>query len=160
MAVYDRIFNAVFPPSSDLDVPTPTATPLLGSSAFGQSFGSLLDTRPRGDTSVSKQIDWDRAWHTATAFLSLKDEPIRTEESEQDLKRRWIKPLTAEIRRALENVLLGDISGSGLQFENGSKDDLLRWYFEEAVVEHYIKHVLPTCKQVSQEHRQIVKVKD
>lgn len=30
-------------------------------------------------------------------------------------------------------------------------DDLLRWYFEEVVLEHYVKHVLPSLVQVSQD---------
>ena len=147
MSAHDRIFDAVFPPPSELDIPTPSATPLLGSSLFGQPFGSAPVPRPSIETSASRQIEWDRAWHTATAYLSLKDEAIETSESEDVLRKKWVKPLNGEVRRALEYVLLDEESEA--EVEGGVKDDLLRWYFEEVVVTHYVKHVRPELVEVS-----------
>ena len=143
--VYDRVFNAVFPPSSDLDVPTPTATPLLGSSEFGQPFGSPAPSQQLAGTSASKQIEFNRAWHTATAFLALKDVPVDPNESESALKKRWLKPVTADVRRAIEYVVSRLRSEEDFQ----ASDDLLRWYFEEMVVNHFVRHVKPRLLKVS-----------
>ena len=148
-ALHDRIFASVFPPPSEVDVPTPTATPILGSSAFGEPFGSQHPNASQSgtETGAAEQIKWDRAWHTATTFLSLRDEPIPTEQDEETLKNRWIKPIETETQRALAYLL--SESSHGRQIRRGSTtDDLLRWYFEEVVLGHYVKHVLPSLTQV------------
>ncbi|KAL9131667.1 MAG: hypothetical protein Q9217_000478 [Psora testacea] len=145
MAVADRIFAAVFPPPSDVDIPTPAVTPLLGSSSFDDASGTLhLSHQPLSETSTggaAEQIKWDRAWHTATTFLSLVDQPIYAAEGEERVKRRFLRTCDTETRRALE-YLLSDAS-KGRQLRKGhDRDNLLRWYFE-VVVEHYVKHMLP-----------------
>ena len=149
VALEDRIFASVFPPPSEVDVPTPTATPILGSSGFGEPFGSQHTnvSQPGTETGAAEQIKWDRAWHTATTFLSLRDEPIRTEQDEDTLTSRWIKRADPETQKALA-YLLSD-SSYGRQIRRGlNTDDLLRWYFEDVVLEHYVKHVLPGLVQV------------
>ena len=148
-ALQDRIFASVFPPPSEVEIPTPTATPVLGSSAFGEPFGSQHTNASQSgtETGAAEQIKWDRAWHTATTFLSLRNEPIYTEQDEETLKSRWIKPADPETQRALAYLL--SESSRGRQIRRGSDtDDLLRWYFEEVVLEHYVKHVLPGLIQV------------
>ena len=148
-ALQDRIFASVFPPPSEVEIPTPTVTPVLGSSAFGEPFGSQHTNASQSgtETGAAEQIKWDRAWHTATTFLSLRDEPIYTEQDEETLKSRWIKPADPETQRALAYLL--SESSRGRQIRRGSDtDDLLRWYFEEVVLEHYVKHVLPGLIQV------------
>lgn len=148
-ALHDRIFASVFPPPSEVDVPTPTATPILGSSGFGEPFGSQHTnaSQPSTETGAAEQIKWDRAWHTATTFLSLRDELIHAEQEEETLKRRWIKPADLETQKALAYLL--SESSHGRQIRNDSDtDDLLRWYFEEVVLEHYVKHVLPSLVQI------------
>ena len=148
-ALQDRIFASVFPPPSEVEIPTPTVTPILGSSAFGEPFGSQHTNASQSgtETGAAEQIKWDRAWHTATTFLSLRDELIYTEQDEETLKSRWIKPADPETQRALEYLL--SESSRGRQIRRGSDtDDLLRWYFEEVVLEHYVKHVLPGLIQV------------
>ena len=148
-ALQDRIFASVFPPPSEVEIPTPTATPVVGSSAFGEPFGSQHTNASQSgtETGAAEQIKWDRAWHTATTFLSLRDEPIYTEQDEETLKSRWIKPADPETQRALAYLL--SESSRGRQIRRGSDtDDLLRWYFEEVVLEHYVKHVLPGLIQV------------
>ncbi len=145
----DRIFASVFPPPSEVDVPTPTATPILGSSGFGEPFGSqhTNTSQPGTETGAAEQIRWDRAWHTATTFLSLRDEPIHTEQDEETLKSTWIKTAEPETQKAL--IYLLSEASHGRQIRRGSNtDDLLRWYFEEVVLEHYVKHVLPSLIQV------------
>ena len=148
-ALQDRIFASVFPPPSEVEIPTPTVTPILGSSAFGEPFGSQHTNASQSgtETGAAEQIKWDRAWHTATTFLSLRDEPIYTEQDEETLKSRWIKHADPETQKALEYLL--SESSRGRQIRRGSDtDDLLRWYFEEVVLEHYVKHVLPGLIQV------------
>ena len=145
----DRIFVSVFPPPSEVEIPTPTATPVLGSSTFGEPFGSQHTSVSQSgpETGAAEQIKWDRAWHTATTFLSLRDEPIYTEQDEETLKSRWIKSADPETQRALAYLL--SENSRGRQIRRGSDtDDLLRWYFEEVVLEHYVKHVLPGLIQV------------
>lgn len=149
-AFQDRIFASVFPPPSEVDTPTPTATPILGSSGFGESFGSQHTNASQSgtETGATEQIKWDRAWHAATTFLSLRDEPIHIEQDEETLKSRWFKPTEPETQSALAYLL--SESSHGRQIRRGSTtDDLLRWYFEEVVLEHYVKHVLPSLIQVS-----------
>ena len=148
-ALQDRIFASVFPPPSEADVPTPTATPILGSSGFGEPFGSQHTNVSQSglETGAAEQIKWDRAWHTATTFLSLRDEPINTEQDKETLTSRWVKPADLETQKALAYLL--SENSHGRQIRRGSDtDDLLRWYFEEVVLEHYVKHVSPGLVQV------------
>lgn len=143
MAVADRIFAAVFPPASDAAIPTPAATPVLNSSGFfGDAFGSQPTPQSSFETGAAEQIQWDRAWHTATSFLVLADEPIRTELDEETLRERWIKPCTMEVRRALEYVVSSESRGRQLR-SGRHEEDLVRWYFEEVVLGHYVAFVLP-----------------
>ena len=148
-ALHDHIFASVFPAPSEVNVPTPTATPILGSSGFGEPFGSqhTIPSQPGTETGAAEQIKWDRAWHTATTFLSLRDEPIHVEQDEETLKGRWIKPAEPGTQRALAYLLSESSNGRQIRTESNT-DDLLRWYFEEAVLEHYVKHVLPGLTQV------------
>lgn len=148
-ALHDQIFASVFPPPSEVGIPTPSATPILGSSGFGEPFGSQHTniSEPGTETGAAEQIKWDRAWHTATTFLSLRDEPIHAEQDEETLKGRWVKPTGQEIQRALAYLLSDNSHGHQLRRESNT-DDLLRWYFEDVVLEHYVKHVLPSLIQV------------
>lgn len=148
-ALHDRIFASVFPPPSKVDVPTPTATPILGSSGFGEPFDSQHTnaSQPDTETGATELIKWDRAWHTATTFLTLRDEPILAEQDEDTLKRRWIKVAELGTQNALAYLLSEDSYGRQIRRESDT-DDLLRWYFEEVVLEHYVKHVLPRLIQV------------
>lgn len=147
MAVYDRIFTAVFPPPSEVDVPTPAATPVLGSSSFGDTFGSQHIIPQVAETGAAEQIKWDRAWHTATSFLTLPNEPIRTDEDEETFRPKWDRPYNNEIRKAFEYVLSENSKGRQLR-KGTNTDDLIRWYFEVEVTEHYVKHLLPKLVEV------------
>ncbi|CAD6573679.1 MAG: hypothetical protein ASARMPREDX12_006199 [Alectoria sarmentosa] len=148
-ALHDQIFASVFPPPSEVDIPTPTATPILGSSGPGEPFGSKQTnlSQTSSETGAAEQIKWDRAWHTATTFLSLRGEPIDAEQDEETLKGRWIKPAEPETQRALSYLLSESSSGRQIRRESNT-DDLLRWYFEEVVLEHYVHHVLPSLVQI------------
>lgn len=140
MALHDRIFASVFPAPSDVDVPTPVTTPALGSSAFGEAFGSPSRSQPAVETGAAEQIKWDRAWHTVTTFLTLPNEPIRTDRDEKTLRGKWTKTCSSQMLGAIQYVVSESSRGRQLRKE---KDDLLRWYFEEVVLGHYVEYMLP-----------------
>ena len=151
MAAYERIFAAVFPPSSDVVVPTPAATPVLGSSGLGESFGGpVAPVVAEAESSAEEQIRWDRAWHTATAYLSLPNELLtiaHTKQSEEALKTQWLKTFTAETASAV--AYLVSTESRGYQLRKGMlKDNLLQWYYEEVGSRHYIDYVRPTLIKV------------
>src|SRR5579871_6205014 len=84
------VFNSLFPPHSELHTsPTPIATPDLGFTGPGQSFGGLTTpfTQYASTPTVAQlQVQRSRAWSTATRFLSLvinqpdkaRDNPTQT----------------------------------------------------------------------------------
>ena len=159
MAAYERIFAAVFPPSADAVVPTPAATPMLGSTALGQSFGGFEVPEPEPQNSAEEQIKWDRAWHTATSYLSLPNELLtiaHAKQSVDSLKARWLKPFRAETANAVSYIVSDESQGRKLR-QNKAKDNLLQWYYEEVVCRHYLDYVLPTVIKVN---GKIVRMRD
>ncbi|KAL8825959.1 MAG: hypothetical protein Q9191_004088 [Dirinaria sp. TL-2023a] len=135
MSLHDRIFSAVFPPSADVVIPTPTATPVLGSTGFSESFGGPAGPDTGTESVAAEQIKWDRAWHAATAFLSVANEPITAAHASQDersLRAKWIKPFNAETEDAVFYLLSEDSRGRQLR-KYSTRDDLLEWYYEELV---------------------------
>ena len=149
MAAYDRIFSAVFPPPCDVVIPTPAATPILGSSGFGESFGSPPSPEVTPVVGAAEQIKWDRAWHTATTYLSLPQEQITAADAQiEEMPRgKWLKPYTKEVSRAIEYIISEDSYGYQLR-KQPKKDDLLKWYFEEMGARHFVECVRPSLKQV------------
>lgn len=149
MSASDRIFNAVFPPTDEPEALRSSAAPFPGLSLFDQHFEQQPAAQATGGKDRSQTSEWATAWGTAICFLRLSDQPIDAFEKAPALRAKWSKPLTAESRRALEFVLLDDDAApkSG-QDECLADCDLLRWYFEESVVEHYTKHMLPGLTKV------------
>ena len=134
------MFNAVFPTLTNTSILTPSVTPLLGSSEFAFIPG-FNDAEPAFDyeDSAAEQIRWDRAWHTATAFLSLPNEPITTAHADQNgraLKTKWIKQFSPEVRRATLYLISEQSQGHRLR-AGKIEDDLFAWYSQE-VGRHYI----------------------
>ena len=150
MTTYDPIFAAVFPPASDVDLPTPAATPVLGSSGFGESFGNLSSPNTVPVTGAAEQIKWDRAWHTATTYLCLPDEPItavHARHNEDKLKGKWIKRCSPDVSNAITYIVSD--SSYGRQLRRGSKkDDLCQWYLKEVGTRHYLAYVMPGLLKV------------
>lgn len=150
MAAFDAIFAAVFPPASDVELPTPTATPVLGSSGFGESFGNTLSQDTTPVTGAAEQIKWDRAWHTATTYLSLPDDSITAAHARQSgdkLRGKWIKPFPPDVSVAISYVVSD--SSYGCQLRKGlRKDDLFQWYFKEVGTRHYLAYVMPGLVKV------------
>lgn len=151
MAAYERIFAAVFPPSADAVVPTPAASPVFGSPELGRSFGGFVISSPEPQNSAEEQIKWDRAWHTATSYLSLPNELItiaHAKQSEDALKARWLKPFRAETANAVSYIVSSESQGRKLR-KGPFRDNLLQWHFEEVVSRHYVDYVLPTVTKVN-----------
>jgi anaphase-promoting complex subunit 2 len=147
MSSHDRIYDNVFPPPSDVDAPTPTATPLLGASAEGAPFGSPEVSQTVAVASATDQITWNQSWHTATLFLALPDKPIDVDQDGGSLKKEWTKPYTAAVRNALHYLRPGMLA-ERMQQTVLPRDDLLAWYFQHAMMVHYLKHVLPDLLEV------------
>ena len=150
MSAYDRVFTAVFPPASEVDIPTPK----LGSISFGESFGSpfLPETAPV--SAATEIIRWNRAWHTATAFLLLPNVHITVEQArqaEEVLRRTWFKPFTTEVSKAVNYVMAEDSPGHQLRKPH-EKDNLLRWY-EDVGTRHYLEYVRPSLLTVRSERQ-------
>jgi anaphase-promoting complex subunit 2 len=151
-----RVFDSVFPPASLKDIaPTPTATPLLGSTGPGQPFGFGIQTEPstqeysslrspgghgssglKTEDSSPEQVVWNRAWHTATTFLSFPNHGFRalmeTDLTDNGLLERWLpsNPVSRETRGALTYLLSSSSQGRSLRADS-KKDDLLEWYGNE-----------------------------
>ncbi|KAI4172780.1 MAG: hypothetical protein LQ343_003372 [Gyalolechia ehrenbergii] len=145
MTVYRRIFEAVFPPPSEASQPTPKATPVLGSAGFeGFSEASFIIDWNTQDN-ATEQIQWERAWHIATTFLSLPSEGLPPTDSDDDLARldgKWQKPCTREIKAAIKYLVSPESQGASIR-RHQQEHSLLHWYFEEAGLRHFVQYVRP-----------------
>ncbi|KAJ9666519.1 hypothetical protein H2201_003442 [Coniosporium apollinis] len=98
------VFSSVFPVSAHHTTPTPLATPDLGFTTEGQSFGGvditspLLSSRP-----VAQEIKQNQAWSVATRYLSLARAPF-SQISQWNLK----QAPTRDISDALRYLLAGE----------------------------------------------------
>lgn len=145
-----RIFSAVFPVATDKTAPTPTATPLIGAGSFGGSFNSnVSDPAEDSEDSTAEKIKWERAWHTATTFLSLPNVPLTFRESQtrdEKLLRRWIKSCSKDVHSALAYLISEKSVGRRLR-EGRKEDDLMDWYLQE-VARHYAQYQMPILTSV------------
>lgn len=144
-----RVFQSVFPPFSQSTVPTPSATPQLGSSQFG-GFSSFSDFEgPLDDEdNVAEKIKWERAWHSATAFLTLPPVSVSVEndfEAESRI-RQSRKKFPPELSWSLA-YLVSEQSPGRLRRSDNREDNLFDWYAQE-VERNYIRYQLPQLLQV------------
>ncbi|KAL8679931.1 MAG: hypothetical protein Q9186_003845 [Xanthomendoza sp. 1 TL-2023] len=153
MTAVDRTFAAVFPPPNEASIPTPVATPVLGSAGFEGS----TEAQPVIDWDLkdiaAEQIQWERAWHTATAFLSLPNEQLPPINDRNDLNRlhgKWWKKCTPDIVAALRYVVSPDSQGARLRRDQ-KQHNLAQWYFEEAGLRHFVQYVRPQILQLFEE---------
>ncbi|KAI4230310.1 MAG: hypothetical protein L6R36_000121 [Xanthoria steineri] len=150
MTAVDRVFAAVFPPLSEYNIPTPAATPVLGSAGFEGSAEAHITIDWDLKDTAAEQVQWERAWHTATIFLSLPNEqlpPINDRNDHSRLHGKWWKRCTPEVAAALKYLLSPDSPGARLR-KGQKQHDLLQWYFEEAGLRHFIQHVRPRILQL------------
>ncbi|KAL9604611.1 MAG: hypothetical protein Q9219_000331 [cf. Caloplaca sp. 3 TL-2023] len=145
MTSYDRIFAAVFPPPSEASLPTPKATPVLGSEGFEgyTEFESNINWEVQD--SATEQIQWERAWHTATAFLSLPNQELPPHQGEGHLSQlsgKWLKKCTPDVTAAISYLVSPESQGASIR-RNQRQHDLLYWYFEEVGLRHFVHYVRP-----------------
>lgn len=150
-----RAFDSVFPSAKIKDLaPTPAITPQLGSTSPGRPFGGVSSTATASfrDTSHNEpypeQVIWDRAWHTATAALSLPEEVIDLSgQALTDLCKARYSNLNGEILEAFRYVLSPSSAGR-LSRQGKAESDLLEWYVN-AVRQHFLTYVKPAVVDVS-----------
>ncbi|KAI9834999.1 MAG: hypothetical protein M1819_002722 [Sarea resinae] len=140
-----RIFSSVFhtePLTST--TPTPIATPQQAFTTPGQSFGGpqlgrqSYNENSSGSGIAAQQLRWDRAWHTATTFLSPPDEQLILTQAQLEnprLRVKWIKSPSPEDTEAFRYLCRQDHSSSSLS-------DLLGWYTNK-IRKHFLAYVLP-----------------
>ena len=155
LAAQKRIFTSVFPISSTATtVPTPVATPVLGYTGEGQSFGGpqipLSPDLSSPSDLVAEQVKWNRAWHIATSFLKLPEEQITYVQAnldESQLRGHWMKDCDAEVFRAVSYLLLSGSKGQASFALHHQDGDLVAWYTNE-VRRHFLNYVRPVVIQV------------
>lgn len=134
------VFASVFPVLSfSHSTPTPIATPDLGSTAPGTSFGNpyaLRNTDARGQgQGQHRAVRRNSAWSCATRFLSLpKDVSIAPR-----MQR------TREVEDALNYLLVGEG-----RVEDANEESLVEWYTNECRL-HFANHVRPGLERLWQE---------
>lgn len=155
IAAQSRVFASVFPTSSTANtVPTPVATPILGFTSEGQSFGgpqTQLPTEPASPSDrAAEQVKWNRAWHIATSFLKLPEEqvpfdPANLDESQP--KGRWTKRPDAGVSQAVSYLLSASSKDHASSVGHERDGDLVAWYTNE-VRRHFLTFVRPTVTEV------------
>ena len=145
-----RIFEAVFPSFAETSAPTPSATPQLGSGSSGAPWGSFQEAKAPADDGVTESIRWDRAWHTATSFLSFPRAAVTREQAlrkERFDESKWIKDATPGVLEAITYLVSEQSPGYQIRADREG-DDLLQWYLQE-VGKHYVDFELPRLLEVS-----------
>ena len=144
-----RVFNAVFPLLTDTTNPTPSATPVLGSSTFGGSFTSQEASLEYEDTAAADILRRDRAWHNVTVFLALPNKSLTLadiNDSDVILGRTWLKSCTPTISKGIA-FLISTRSRKVQSSVAGNEDDLMEWYAHE-VNRYFVNRQLPSVLQV------------
>lgn len=105
------VFSSIFPVDTHgHTTPTPVATPVLGSSAAGQSFGGFSGgvAPPASPSPAQRAVRREQAWSVATRFLSVPRvsaaEAARFEVEEW----RGARGRSREAGEALEYLLVGE----------------------------------------------------
>jgi anaphase-promoting complex subunit 2 len=143
----DDIFASVFPAATlDHTTPTPVATPDLGFTAPGQSFGGI--TSPVGQrqqqplSAAQLQVKRNISWSTATRFLSLAALPAVAFDSDLPIKGTPHRIKTREVEEAIEFL----VSEDGPQGQPDRNWDLVEWYLLE-VRTHFLDRAVPGILQ-------------
>ncbi|KAF2803702.1 uncharacterized protein BDZ99DRAFT_452733 [Mytilinidion resinicola] len=132
------VFASVFPvPALSHTTPTPIATPELGFTAPGQSFGGPFGGASAG--SQHREVKRNLAWSTATRFLSLPKLP----HDEGHLSARVVHIHKGkDVVEALEYLLVGEGQG-----EEGKEESLVDWYTNEVRI-HFVNYVHPALRSI------------
>ncbi|KAI9671624.1 MAG: hypothetical protein M1829_004629 [Trizodia sp. TS-e1964] len=141
----NSVLSSVFPTTaSSLNIPTTPATPnssflipgqpLVEPSEYNYNSGAALDTNL-----ANEQIKWNRAWQTATSFLTLPRRQLKPDITKGEttifLRPLWMKDSTVESQDAISYLLSS-------KFTNGESQSLLEWYLTE-VRKHIMDWIRP-----------------
>ncbi|CAO2656316.1 Nn.00g051190.m01.CDS01 [Neocucurbitaria sp. VM-36] len=129
------VFASVFPVLSlSHTTPTPIATPDLGYSAPGSSFGSPYGGRTTEGQGQGQHRAVKRglAWSCATRFLSLPKDPSRAPKLQK----------TREVTEALSFLLVGEGKSDG-----GKEESLVEWYTNECRL-HFANYIRAGLEQL------------
>ncbi|KAM5474301.1 hypothetical protein MauCBS54593_001875 [Microsporum audouinii] len=144
---HKRVFDSVFPPSLLSGVsPTSDVTPVLGFTPPGEPLGGVQTPTkakkapaPSEEEPVPEQVTWNRAWHIATAYLSIPDKRFNINNDgncddnigDRVLLKRWARdPPSTKVRDALFYV--GADASQAKQSRRDVKEcDLKLWYINE-----------------------------
>jgi anaphase-promoting complex subunit 2 len=150
-----RVFDSVFPSSRLKDLaPTPSATPVLGQTEFGQSFGGPLSS-PFSQSSIEasegypEQIVWDRAWHSATSFLTLPGRDFVGQTLQRDLDAftaHYNKP-PKDVTESIRYVASKQYADRA-QEQNRKHESIVEWYTDH-VRGHFLAYSKPSLLRVS-----------
>ncbi|QDS71513.1 hypothetical protein FKW77_004946 [Venturia effusa] len=147
MSMDGSVFSSVFPAAAALDhtSPTPVATPDLGFSGPGTSFGALTSPNKHGHPSsmsvAQLHVKRNIAWSTATRFLSLNS----LTGDELNLACKHGKPQRKKSREA-EEAIDFLLSGNGSFGETDVDWNLIEWYTLE-VRNHFLEQISPAMEQ-------------
>lgn len=130
------VFASVFPvPSLSHTTPTPVATPDLGYTVPGQSFGSPFASNASGQHRAVKR---NIAWSTATRFLSLPRSEVGGNASFGSQPSQQ----SADVAEALQYLLVGEERS-----EHGEEEGLVEWYTNETRI-HFANLVRPALNEL------------
>jgi anaphase-promoting complex subunit 2 len=155
MACRKRVFDSVFPSSRLKDLaPTPAATPVLGQTEFGQSFGGPAFSPTSYSPSEAsdlypEQVIWDRAWHSATSFLALPQRDFVEGRQQQDFN-----AFTAHYNKASKNVIesfryvASTLQERPARERKVDHENIVEWYTDH-VRAHFLSYSKPSLSRVS-----------
>ena len=135
------IYQAVFPAAAETSAPTPTATPLVDTGSF-DSHGNQSQDHDSEDV-AAQRIQWQRAWHAATSFLSLPRSGISLKDATQGgeaVQKYWMQPCSSAVSEAIQLLVRNATSSIAFGFQDDSAR-LLDWYAQE-VTGHYVEFQL------------------
>lgn len=120
------VFASVFSiPSLNYTTPTPIATPNLGSTTYGQSFGGFGSQRygPPPSNLAAQHVKKNIAWSTATRFLRI---PRQDEDLDGRLVDKVARPeKSADVLEALQYLLVGEGSVDGWEDVQVTSENLV-----------------------------------
>jgi anaphase-promoting complex subunit 2 len=151
MAGRRRVFDSVFPSSRLKDL---APTPVLAQTGFVQSFGgpamSPISSSPNEPLNAyPEQVIWDRAWHSATSFLSLPGRNLVEQRRQQDLEslaahyNKPSKDAAASIRYVISHQ-----RAEGARDRQTGHENIIEWYTDH-VRGHFLAYSKPFLLRVS-----------
>lgn len=130
LAEKDAVLESVFSNGQNAHTtPTPIATPDLGSTAAGQSFGGLaspISQKSQPSGAAQQQVKLNYAWSTATRFLTeLLENWVMLFETLEELP--FSEPTPEHVREAIDLLIVNGISDRLSQVDY----PLIPWFTHE-----------------------------